>query len=184
MHLLQEFVSELRRTAPLARGDEEMVALLGAVRAGVAWPALPARLHSYTRTRAYGDERFEVLLLNWSTGAASEIHDHGGQRCWFVVLDGTMRVDDYARVDGGHDATYAALERRGSLDLGRGDLDVRAGRFDLHKVAATSPALTLHVYAKPLRTFRVYDYDAQRCRAVRAAYDADVSAVFAGGVAR
>ena len=45
-----------------------MVALLGAVRAGNVWPALPACLHSYTRTRAYGDDRFEVLLLNWSPG--------------------------------------------------------------------------------------------------------------------
>jgi len=184
MCLLHEFVSELRRIGPLARGDEEMVALLGAARAGDVWPALPARLHSYTRTRAYGDERFEVLLLNWSPGAASEIHDHGGQRCWFVVLDGTVRVNDFVRVDGGHDATYAALDRRGSLELGRGDLDVRGGRFDIHKVAATSPALTLHVYARPLREFGVYDYDAQRCRAARAAYDADLSAAFAGSVTR
>ncbi len=122
--------------------------------------------------------------MNWSPGAASEIHDHGGQRCWFVVLDGTVRVKDYARVGGGDEATHAALERRGSLTLGRGDLDVRAGRFDIHRVAATSPALTLHVYAHPLLEFGIYDYDAQRRRAVRARYDADISATLAGGVSR
>ena len=33
----------------------------------------------------------------------------------------------------------------------------------------------------PLRAFRVYDYDAQRCRAARAAYDADVSLGIRGG---
>ncbi len=177
-------MSELRRVPPLARGDEEMVALLGAARVGGVSPALPARLQSYTRTRAYGDERFEVLLLSWSPGAASEIHDHGGQRCWFVVLDGSVRVDDYVRLDGGEDATHAALERRGSLALDRGALDARAGRFDIHRVAATSQALTLHVYARPLREFGIYDYDTQRCRAILAGYDADISTTFAGGVAR
>jgi len=174
--MLHELLSELRRVPPLERGDEEMAALLGARRAGDAFPALPARGGSYTRTRAYGDDRFEVLLLNWSQGAASEIHDHGGQRCWFVVLDGDVRVDDYVRLDEGSGGAHAVLEWRESLLLGPGDLDVRGGQFDIHRVAVDSHAVTLHVYARPLRGFGIYDYEAQRRSTVRAAYDADMSA--------
>lgn len=177
-------LSELRRVPPLARGDDEMAALLGATRVGTVIPALPTRHQSYTRTRAYGDERFEVLILNWSRGAASEIHDHGGQRCWFVVLEGEVRVDDYARLDDGSDAACAALEWRSSVLLDRGDLDVRGGRFDIHRVTAATDALTLHVYARPLLGFGIYDYETQRRRAMRASYDADISATFAGYVPR
>lgn len=182
--MLHELLSELRRVPPLARGDEEMAALLGAGRVGGALPALPARGGCYTRTRAYGDERFEVLLLNWSRGAASHIHDHGGQRCWFVVLDGNLRVDDYARLDETSNDTHAVIESRGAFFLGPGDLDVRGGRFDIHRVTAASQAVTLHVYARPLREFGIYDYETQRRSTMHSGCDADISPAFQGGAFR
>jgi cysteine dioxygenase len=54
-----------------------------------------------------------------------------------------------------------------------GDLDLRSGRFDIHRVSAPSgvPALSLHIYAAPLKEFVVYDVSTQRCQTARGTYD-------------
>jgi hypothetical protein len=134
---LLELVTDLRRVPPLERTARDVGRLLAAAAAKPhLTPRLPSRPGSYTRTCAYSDDRFEVLLLNWWADAASEIHDHGGQHCWLVVLEGRLRVDDYVRVDAGDIAGKAVLESVGSRQLGSGDLDVRSGRYDVHRVAA------------------------------------------------
>jgi predicted metal-dependent enzyme (double-stranded beta helix superfamily) len=147
--LLRDLVADLRRVPPLDRAEHDLARMLAAIPAGAGLaPALPVRPGSYTRTCAYVDERFEVLLLDWSPGAASEIHDHGGQHCWFVVLRGQVRVDDYRRLDAGEVPERALLEARGSRVLQPSDLDVRSGTSDIHRVVAgEARALTLHVYA-------------------------------------
>lgn len=99
--MLDRFIASLRATPPHAREEREMATLLREVCiAGIGLKRpLAVRAGGYTRTCAYLDDDFEVLLLNWSTGAASPIHDHGGQRCWMAVLTGQLMVDDYARLD-------------------------------------------------------------------------------------
>jgi hypothetical protein len=54
-----------------------------------------------------------------------------------------------------------------------GDLDLRSAQFDLHRVSAPSGerALSLHIYAAPLKHFSVYDESTQRCQTVRGTYD-------------
>jgi cysteine dioxygenase len=134
---------------------------------------LISRPAAYTRTCAYRDDRFEVLLLNWSAGAASAIHDHGGQHCWMVVLEGRLEVDDYTRFDSGDVPGYARIEACGSRLMDPGGLDLRSGQFDLHRVTATrgGPAVSLHVYAGPLRKFLVYDESTRRCETAVGTYD-------------
>ncbi|MGA8535446.1 MAG: cysteine dioxygenase family protein [Candidatus Tumulicola sp.] len=175
--MLREFVSDLRRLPPLERPERELARMLALVPSNPQLvPPLPARPGTYTRTCAYSDERFEVLLLDWSLGAESEIHDHGGQHCWFVVLQGTLRVDDYVRTDDGTVAGKALLELLGSRTLAPGDLDLRSGRFDIHRVAAgETRAVTLHVYSRPLHEYLIYDQRAQRCRPARGTYDCVLS---------
>jgi cysteine dioxygenase len=172
--VLREFVADLRRTPPLARSQREMARLLALAQAGTGLtPALPSRPGAYTRTRAYADDRFEVLLLDWSPGASSPIHDHGGQHCWFVVLQGRLRVDDYVRVDARDVGGRAWLEAGDSRRLGPGDLDVRSGPFDIHRVAAAddSRCVSLHVYARPLHGYLIYDERTHRCQPARGTYD-------------
>lgn len=134
---------------------------------------LVSRPGGYTRTCAYRDPRFEVLLLNWAPGSASAVHDHGDQHCWMLVLDGTLEVDDYVRLDSGETPGYAHVERCGSRRLEPGGMDLRSGRFDLHRVGATakSAAVSLHVYSGPLRKFLVYDEAKRRCKTAGAFYD-------------
>jgi len=144
--------------------------------AGFSWTdglPLMSRSGTYTRTCAYRDDGFEVLLLNWAPGAASPIHDHGDQHCWMLVLAGTLQVEDFVRLDPGNVGGYAHIESAECRELGAGGLDSRAGRFDLHRVAATQsgPAVSLHVYAAPLRRYFVYDELSRRCETAYGTYD-------------
>jgi predicted metal-dependent enzyme (double-stranded beta helix superfamily) len=141
---------------------------------------LAYRPDGYTRTCAYRDPRFEVLLLNWAPGAASAIHDHGDQHCWMLVLEGNLDVDDYVRLDSGETPGYAHVERSGTRRIEPGGMDLRSGRFDLHRVTATQDAraVTLHVYSRPLRRFLVYDEAERRCSSTGAFYDQVLSLGF------
>lgn len=136
---------------------------------------LPRRAASYTRTCVYRDERFEVLLLDWATNSISPIHDHGGRHCWLTVLQGRLRVDDYERLDRGTSPGRAWLAARGSCVLDPGGLDLRSGPFDLHRVAALDRTVSLHVYARPLDAYLVYDECAHRCSPASGTYDARVA---------
>jgi len=172
--LLQPLIDNLCCKGPLERSTSDMAALLAATRG--SWsPSRPLLVcpGGYTRSCAYWDERFEVLLLNWAAGAGSAIHDHGGQHCWMQVLEGQLVVDDYLRIDAGERPGFARVEAHGSRLMNAGDLDLRSGRFDLHRVSAPSgvPALSLHIYAAPLKEFSVYDELSQRCQTVRGTYD-------------
>jgi NitT/TauT family transport system ATP-binding protein len=179
--VFHELVDDLRRTAPLDRGLDEMGRLLrSACSSGTPLNGrLISRPKSYTRTCLYRDDRFEVLLLNWSPGAASALHDHGGQHCWLAVLEGRLDIDDYVRLDEGDVPGHARISARGSRMLERGGLDLRSGRFDLHKVRATrdAPAVSLHVYSQPLEKFLIYDPATRRCETAFGTYD---EVVFAG----
>lgn len=172
--MLHQLIDTLRARGPLDRTAAEMGALLAA--GAYAWSGdrrLTSRVGAYTRTRAYRDATFEVLLLNWSAGSASPIHDHGDQHCWMLVLEGALDVEDYTRLDDGTVPGHARVEACGFGTLGPGDMDLRSGRFDLHRVVANglSPAVSLHVYSRPLARFLVYDELTRRCEMTYSTYD-------------
>src|SRR5689334_15229087 len=153
--MLQRLVDDLRRKPPLARSTAEMAALLMTGLADWSPGRLIARAGGYTRTCACSDQDFEIVLINWSAGAPSPIHDHADQHCWMLVLSGRLQIDDYLCLDTGDVPGYALIRAAGSSVLEQGGLDLRAGRFSLHRVAATddSPAVTLHIYSGPIREY-------------------------------
>ena len=169
--MLRELVTDLRRLPPLDRAEAEMGRTLSlAAAASQLSPPLPQRPGEYTRTCVYADKRFEVLLLDWSPGSATPIHDHGGEH-WFVVLKGRLRVDDFARTDACDVPGRALLAQGESRELSPGGLDLRSGPHDIHRVTADDRAVTPHVYARPLQSFLVYDREAHRCRPASGGYD-------------
>lgn len=173
--MLENLIGGLVQRPPLERTQAEMADLLDETFTDPsAWNRpLVFREGGYTRTCAYYDNRFEVLLLNWAPGASSAIHDHGAEHCWLAVLQGRLHIDNYVRLDAGDDPGRALVVPTDSTTLDPGDLDLRSGRFDIHRVAAdhAAAAVSLHVYARPLRSFMTYDEYTQRCTPARGTYD-------------
>lgn len=138
------------------------------------WSALPTRTNGYTRTCLYRDAQLEILILRWSAGSASAIHDHAGQRCWFTTLRGSFDLTNYRRVSGGRVPGYARIEPIETLTgVTIGEPDYRFGEEEIHRVTADSSdgAVSLHVYAQPLETCLVFDEPAERCTRKPLAYD-------------
>ncbi|QDU67731.1 cysteine dioxygenase [Engelhardtia mirabilis] len=109
----------------------------------------------YTRHLLARTERFELLLLCWNAGLASDLHDHSGQSCWMTLLDGQIAEDRFRRDAAG------SVQKVGTLDL---DLAVPAFIDDglgLH-VIRNSPhhrSASLHVYARPVESCGIYCRD-------------------------
>lgn len=170
----KRLIEDLRARGPLDRPSSEVGSLLAA--SAAHWPRrsrLLGRPGGYTRTCAYRDAAFEVVLLNWAPGAASPIHDHGDQHCWMFVLEGRLEVEDFVRLDAADVAGYAHVEARGLRALDTGEMDLRSGRFDLHRVAAPSggPAVSLHIYSRPLSSYLTYEPSVRRCEPAQGVYD-------------
>ncbi len=173
--MLHKLVDDLRTRGPLERPTAEVGRLLAVAAEGL--PGLRGELlfrpDAYTRNCFYADDAFEILLLNWAAGAISPLHDHGDQHCWLIVLEGRLVIDDYVRLDRGETPGRARVEARDSRTIGAGGLDLRSGRFDLHRVTATAdaPVVSLHVYSLPMRSFLVYDEREERCNVALGEYD-------------
>lgn len=157
---LATIVHALRGLGDLGARGEEVDALLDGVTLPLEplLPHLPFARGRYTRTLVYRDDRFELLLLAWSPGAATPVHDHAGQDCWFVPLAGAFDLDDYALLDGGEGPGAAHLMPLRSRRVHVGEADHRDRHEGVHAVTLASPlGLSLHVYARPVDHVLVYD---------------------------
>jgi hypothetical protein len=105
----------------------------------------------------FENDEFELLLEHWPAASATPVHDHGGARCFVIVLAGKLRVDDFVIVSR---AEYgrAHVAFTGSRLLGRGAVDARASDLDLHRLSAVEgPAISLALLTKPRTARTVYD---------------------------
>ena len=176
---LLDLIRRLQVRSPRLRDPADMAGLLGAFAASgrqLVESPQPGTAR-YARTRLHESDLFEVVLIEWAPGAKAPVHDHGGEHCWFVLLEGALHVEDYRRLDGGETAGRASVTATGARTLRAGDVDVRFESFavpDLHRVDAAGPerAQSLHVYARPIREYLVYDAAAGTCAPVRSTYDA------------
>jgi cysteine dioxygenase len=162
-------VRNLRSIDPSQYGPDTVGRLLADVRFGVAAVKsyLSFRERSYTRNLVFKNDDFEVAVLCWDAGATSPVHDHAAQHCWQMALEGTFDVENYARSVGGFAEGYARLDRLDTVcGLSLGQPDYRYGDNEVHRVLVSpsqSGAVSLHVYAKPLTSCLVYDYEGRRC---------------------
>ncbi len=125
----------------------------------------------YTRNLIVRTDAFELVAICWDAGARSAIHDHADSDCAFVVQSGAIACENYqvlprTSIGGAYD-----LRRTGTRTLHPGDIDMRSGHLSVHRVgAAGEPAVTLHVYAKPIDTCLAYGEDGS-VREVASRYD-------------
>jgi cysteine dioxygenase len=135
-------------------------------------PFLWFRPRGYARNVVHRTPRFEVMVLCWEEGACSPVHDHAGQDCWLRVEHGALGLDDYRLVEGGAgEAGYARLLQEHGAHVGwPGTVDRRSAEAGVHRVRVLEgPAVSVHVYSRPVERMRVFDVRNHRCetRAVR-----------------
>ena len=96
---------------------------------------------------------YELLLLCWEEGQESPIHNHAGQLCWMAVLDGCLEEVHFRSP-----APGAALEAGRSARFEQGGVAFIEDEIALHLIRPVSGrGVSLHLYANPIDTCKVYD---------------------------
>ena len=111
----------------------------------------------YTRSKLFRSKDFELIGVGWAPGSATPVHNHDGQHCWLLVLEGSLESETFAPKAG-------KLVRTGSLEtIPTGGFDYRGpdGDATIHQVRNVGSlgqnALSLHLYAKPIDRCTAYD---------------------------
>lgn len=115
----------------------------------------------YTRNCLGRTGQYELILLCWEIDAKTPIHGHGGEDCWVYQVQGTveeMRFEDNAGV----------LTETNHMTLTPGKLTYMNDKMGYHSIKNTSNqrAMTLHIYASPIDTCKVYN-DKDECFEVK-----------------
>ncbi|MEO9170843.1 MAG: cysteine dioxygenase family protein [Candidatus Baltobacteraceae bacterium] len=152
--------------------------LVDAMQAGIAAftryrDEIPLLELSYTRMLLRKTHDYELVAMQWAPGAISPIHDHGKSRCWVVVLEGTLEVESYDRLDDGT-GEIASLGAPCSATLKTDELDHRLNWRELHRVRNTQrvSSYSLQVYASPQFDYVVIDDVTFHCMRALPKYDA------------
>lgn len=107
----------------------------------------------YTRNLVATDnENYTLLLLCWSPGRESKIHDHPCQGCFVRTLSGQIKEWVYTVKPDGE----IALAREGVYKAGL--TSFMADDIGLHKIGNPHPtegAMSLHLYVPPFRQCKV-----------------------------
>jgi cysteine dioxygenase len=151
--LVEQLDRELARDP---RGGQVAALLEGY--AGVAADWRPYALfdpRTYARNLVRASEVYELLVICWQAGQASPIHDHQGQRCWMAVLEGTIEETLYREPAG-----RGPLIRGPVRCYGRGSVAFITDDMGLHEIRPVGgPAVSLHLYSRPIRECRIFDRD-------------------------
>ncbi|KAJ3148489.1 Cysteine dioxygenase [Geranomyces michiganensis] len=142
-----------------------------------------------------GNGFFNLMVLVWTPGGGSPVHDHAGSHCLMKMLDGELSETLYSvpqpgddeRVDSGNEdacedddsgdngqgGLHCSTQQHGMrvrrlARLATGDVAYIHDRIGLHKIANPSPAkraVSLHLYTPPFEFCRTYNETTGEARA-------------------
>lgn len=110
---------------------------------------------SYTRNCVIENEDFELILLCWQPGQLTPIHDHGGEECWVKIIEGEFKEILYKADEAGK------LEPVKTSFSEPNDVTYMIDFMGFHTLENLSDkrSLSLHLYAKPIRSCQIFDED-------------------------
>jgi cysteine dioxygenase len=108
---------------------------------------------SYTRNCIVDNKKFELILLCWELGQITPIHDHGGEECWVAVVQGEFKETIYQMNDNDE------LKIVKSSIAKTNDITYMIDFMGFHSLENMSDgrSMSLHLYAKPIRSCNMYD---------------------------
>ena len=107
----------------------------------------------YTRNCIVENEDYELILICWEKGQATAIHDHGGEECWVYFVEGDFREHVYTEDD------QEKLNVIKTTNSKPGDVAYMIDFMGFHNLENRSNkrAMSLHLYANPIKACNVYD---------------------------
>jgi len=108
---------------------------------------------TYTRNCIFENERFELILICWQSSQKTPIHDHGGEECWVKFIDGEFKEAIFKS----NEVSEVNIQK--STLFKAGDISYMIDFMGCHQLKNLSNhrALSLHLYAKPIRNCNIYD---------------------------
>lgn len=107
----------------------------------------------YTRNCIIDNEKYQLILLCWKAGQITPIHDHGGEECWVTIVDGQFEETIY-KVDENNELSFVK-----SGIANKNDVTYMIDFMGFHslKNISNENSMTLHLYAKPIRSCNSYN---------------------------
>ena len=108
----------------------------------------------YTRNCIDRGEGYELLLLCWEEGLETPIHCHGGEECWVLMVEGTIKE---TRVKEQNESLI--VENKETLE--EGGISYMNDSMGFHSLQNLKQgrSMSLHLYMNPIDQCRVYDED-------------------------
>ena len=105
----------------------------------------------YQRNVIKKTEYFELVLICWKPGQKTQIHDHSGSDCAFLILEG-ISTESLYKFDGDK---LVVSEVRKYLP---GEV-CAAGEPDIHQISNEEETnlVNLHLYTPPLNNINIYE---------------------------
>jgi cysteine dioxygenase len=109
----------------------------------------------YTRNCLGKTDDYELILLCWDKGVETPIHGHGGEDCWVYQMEGVVQEIRFEENEN------EELIEKQRITLEPGKLTYMNDEMGYHTIKniGLSRAITLHVYASPIHSCKVYDDD-------------------------
>jgi cysteine dioxygenase len=113
---------------------------------------------SYTRNCIVENEKFELILLCWEEGQITPIHNHDGEECWVKIIDGEFRETIYNTNDSGEPKRVKSTITKSN------DISYMIDFMGVHSLENMSNkrSMTLHLYAKPIRSCKIFDENSRK----------------------
>ena len=107
----------------------------------------------YTRNCIADTEKFELILICWCAGHQTSIHDHGGEECWVKVVEGEFKETVYKQDEVG------ALKLTKTKFSKKNEVTYMKDFMGFHRLenSANKRSMSLHLYAKPIRSCNVFN---------------------------
>ena len=107
----------------------------------------------YTRNCIARTDEFELLLICYEPGQRTSIHDFATEEAWIHPVAGSITEERFEPTSAGQ------LRKVSAAKLDRDSFSYLHNGRSIHRYinAGEERAITLNLYAKPLRTWKVYD---------------------------
>ena len=135
----------------------------------------------HTRNKIFRNDLIEVMLICWPIGAITPLHTHNGQLGWMTMIEGRLIVENYKKVmcnkpeneqvvgmDCLAGATQIEMQHlNDELAVPGGPLNTVDKTQTIHRIKNLAewnqPAISMHVYSRPIDSAVVFDIENQRC---------------------